>query len=443
MVSIDERSWRDQRGVALPMALLSLALLTTLMLAFATMSRTEPLIAGNQLRVSQARAQAESGVEHAIWALSAGNVLPGEALPAGTLANPLPSSPAAAPFNGAFFTAMGNTGGYTVQVTTPDPVNRPLQRDILAVGWTPTNAATNTHRRIALSVQVLPDLSLVAPCVLCVRGDVMVSGSSLVDSRTDMAPPPTGPGLGCGSGVPKFGAYTAGELAQDGSSTIKGQAGTNPEGNVANVDYAIGQPSTSFDAFAFNDNHLNTLKQLAKKNGTYFGPGYPNGTPASSPTYNGSTMINSGNKLKSGIVFVDTTTGHNIVTCNASSPPGCVSTPESQFGSLQISGNPFVDGDFTGMLVVNGRLSITGNMKINGVVYVMDDLVYNGTGAGEISGLVISQNVRNTTATSISDTDTTTVGNSRIKLNCDAARGAGRAPRSFALIPGSYRELPD
>ena len=68
MVSIDERSWRDQRGVALPMALLSLALLTTLMLAFATMSRTEPLIAGNQLRVSQARAQAESGVEHAIWA---------------------------------------------------------------------------------------------------------------------------------------------------------------------------------------------------------------------------------------------------------------------------------------------------------------------------------------------------------------------------------------
>src|SRR5262245_19946271 len=123
MVSIDERcSWRDQRGVALPMALLSLALLTTLMLAFAAMSQTEPVIAGNQLRVSQAHAQAESGVEHAIWALTAGNVLPGDPLPAGTLANPMPSSPAPTPFNGVFFTAMGSTGGYTVQVTTPDPV---------------------------------------------------------------------------------------------------------------------------------------------------------------------------------------------------------------------------------------------------------------------------------------------------------------------------------
>jgi hypothetical protein len=51
--------------------------------------------------------------------------------------------------------------------------------------------------------------------------------------------------------------------------------------------------------------------------------------------------------------------------------------------------------------------------------------------------------VRNSTATSISDTDSTTGGNSRIKLNCANARGAGQAPRTFALVPGTYRELPD
>jgi hypothetical protein len=431
-------SWRGQRGVALPMALLALALLTTLMLAFAAMSQTEPVIAGNQLRVSQARALAESGLEHAIWALTAGNVLPGDPLPAGALANPLPSSPAAAPFDGVVFTSAGVTGGYTVQVTAPDPVNRPLRRDVVAVGWTPTNAVTDArtkaHRRITATVQALPDLALNAPCVLCVRGDVAVSGSSLVDSRTDGD---------CGGGSPKFGAYTAGGLSQGGSSNIKGQAGTSPGGNVAGVDYVTGQPQGNFDAFAFNDEHLTTLKELAKKNGTYFGPGYPNGTAASSPTYTGSVTFNSGNKVASGIVFVDTTTGQNIVSCPSGSPASCVPTPESQFGSVNIHGNPFVDGTFTGMLVVNGRLSISGNMKIAGLVYALDDLTYNGTGTGEIAGLVISQNVRNSTATSISDTDTTTGGNSRIKLNCANARGAGRAPRTFALVPGTYRELAD
>ena len=100
MVSIDERSWRDQRGVALPMALLSLALLTTLMLALAAMSKTEPLIAGNQLRVSRAPPGGErSGARH-LGPVGRQRTA-GPSMPAGTLANPLPSSPADAPFDGS------------------------------------------------------------------------------------------------------------------------------------------------------------------------------------------------------------------------------------------------------------------------------------------------------------------------------------------------------
>ena len=60
----------DEQGVALPMALMSLALLSTLLLAFASLSLTEPLIAANHLRGTQARTLAESGVEYALWALS-------------------------------------------------------------------------------------------------------------------------------------------------------------------------------------------------------------------------------------------------------------------------------------------------------------------------------------------------------------------------------------
>ena len=427
---------RDQRGVALPMALITLVLLTTLMLAFSVLAQTEPVIASNQLRVSQARAMAESGVEHAVWALSAGNVLPGNPVPAGALAHPLPASPpVGTAFDGATYTALANTGGYTVQVTAPDPVAQPLLRRIVADGWTPTNNALDTrtkaHRRIQADYEALPDLALNAPCALCVKGDVQVAGSSLVDSRTDG---------NCG-GAQKYGAYAAGTLERTGSSNIKGQAGTNPDGNVEGMDFVDGNSptnpvnSSTFDGFKFNDKNLDTLKELAKKNGTYFGPGFSGATDtngqAVTGTYTGTVSFNSGNKVKNGIVFVDTLSGQNITD----------STSESSFANLSINGNPFISAEFSGMLVVNGRLAISGNMKIGGLVYVLDDLVYNGTGTGQIEGLVISQNVRNTSATAISDTDTTTGGNSRIKLNCSKARGAGQAPRTFTLVTGTYREV--
>jgi hypothetical protein len=416
------------------MAMMTLVLLTTLMLAFSVLSQSEPVIASNQLRVSQSRALAESGMEHAIWALSAGNVLPGEVVPDGALANPLPSSPAPAPFNLGVFTSIGSTGGYRVQVTAPNPLDpRDLRRDILSIGWTPTedvvaDGQTKAHRRIAVTVQALPDLALLAPCALCVRGDLQVTGNSLVDARADPSH--------CG-GPQKYGAYTGGSLEQTGSSSIKGQAGTDPNGNVEGVDYVQNQNEETFDGLTFNDQDLNTLKKLAKENGTYFGPGFSGLTSSSGTaetgTWTGSVAFSSFNKVKSGVVFIDTATGQNITP----------STPEAEFASATISGNPFMDPAFTGMIVVNGSMHISGNMRINGLVYAADDLTYFGTGTGEISGLVISQNVRNTSATAIADVDATTTGNSRIKFNCAHARGAGQAPRTFALVPGTYREMAD
>jgi len=60
----------SQRGVALPMALLTMLILSALIIAFSMMAASEPLLANNQLQVAQARAVAESGVERAVWALN-------------------------------------------------------------------------------------------------------------------------------------------------------------------------------------------------------------------------------------------------------------------------------------------------------------------------------------------------------------------------------------
>jgi len=55
----------DQRGVALPMAMLALLILSILVIGFSVLSATEPTVANNQLMVTQARALAEAIAQEA------------------------------------------------------------------------------------------------------------------------------------------------------------------------------------------------------------------------------------------------------------------------------------------------------------------------------------------------------------------------------------------
>lgn len=415
----------SEQGVALPMAMIMLVLLTSLMVAFAVLSQTEPVIAHNQLRVTQARAQAEAGFERALWALSQGVIAPGSNA---SLASPLPV-PTPAPYDGSVFIGNGVTGGYLVSVTSPDPAALPNQREIISTGWTPTNSNVDTrtkaHRRIRATVERLPPFAINTPCALCVRGDLAVGGNALVDATTDVS---------CGN---KKGAITAGTTSvTSGSAEIRGADG-NSIANQEGGDYLQNQTDPSlFEGITLNATNFKMLRELAKRNGTYFGPGYPNGTPAGSPAYTGSVTFNSGNRVKDGIVFVDTVSGTDIPT-----DPAAQNTAD--FASVSINGNPFVSGDFSGWLIVNGSLQISGNMRLNGLVYAVNDLTYNGTGTGEIRGLAISQNVRDTIATSVSSSDSTTTGNSRIKFNCNNLNPPPGAPVGFALVPGTYREVSD
>jgi Tfp pilus assembly protein PilX len=410
------RSVGNERGVALPMALITLVLLTTLMLAFAVLSQTEPVIAGNQLRVSQARAQAESGFEYAVWALTAGNVT---TPPSGTIANPMPSSPAAAPFNGTVFKSNGNTGGFLVTVIN-DPAGDPDVREITSTGWTPTNDNTDmhtkAHRTIRAQVNGIPNIAGRAPCALCVKGELNVGGSASING-TNNDP-------NCG-GNNKYGTFTEGQTSTNGSPSITGGAGG----------VAQNQGSTPFTGFLFRNPTIDALKELAKRNGTYFGPGFSGTTDgqgkAQAGTWTGSLSFNSANKVADGVVFIDTTDGLNV------DPSG---TNTSTLSSVDIHGNPFVAGNFTGYLIVNGSLQISGNMQINGLVYAVNDFSYNGTGTGAINGLAVSANIRDTSATSI-DSDST--GNSRVNFNCANVAQPPFVGHAFKLVPGTYREVSD
>src|SRR5262245_43923226 len=140
----------SERGVALPMAVLALMILSVLIVGFSVLSASEPTIANNHLQVAQARALAETGIEQAIWALN--NPADPKGLPA---SSPLPANwTVVAPYNGSQLVMVSNSGtnvgGFRVTVTA---AASKAELNISAVGWVPDETATRkAHQRVTVTV---------------------------------------------------------------------------------------------------------------------------------------------------------------------------------------------------------------------------------------------------------------------------------------------------
>jgi hypothetical protein len=398
---MNQRGLVNERGIALPAALIALLILSSLMVAFVFLAQTEPVIAANQARVAQARTFAESGLERGIWALNPVGGTPG----GGGLAVPGVGAVAAAPYDGTAFMQVNVAGGFTLKITGTTANEVAIE----SVGWTPspTSPEIKAHRKITATLQRLTNLPKDAPCALCVKGALDLSGTSIIDGRPAAGSP-------CGT---KVGTYTSGATTRTPDSDIYGADGNNTANQ--GTDIVENQPTANFDDFTFTNHDLDALKALAKANGTYF---------------RGNVTFNSSNKVKNGVVFVDTVSGNNI-------PTDVSQQNTSDFASVSINGNPFVDPTgFHGIMVVNGGLTINGSMTVHGLLYAVNDFNYTGTGTGSLNGLVISQNIRDTVASSV---DTTAGGNSNITFNCADAQGAGYFPQGWFLQAGTYKEVSD
>jgi hypothetical protein len=391
--------FRDRRGVALPMALLSLLILTTLILAFSVLSATEPTIASNQLLVAQARAAAEAGLERAAWALShpaAANV---------GIPDPLPA-PVPAPYDGSqlMSVAVGGAalGGFRVVVA---PGGGPTERNVTSTGFAPNDTAPGRGRqRITATLVKLrfPD----PPAALAVRGILDISGTVDIDSRQDTS---------CGN---KAGTWSTQTTDVQGAGDVWGADGNDLENQASDVIQNV--PENVFDQYILSDAELDALKVYAKAMGTY---------------YQGAVTFNSGNKMPNGLIFVDTYSGQNIT------PTGVTpATPDSDMADVEIHGNASLDPDgFKGWIVVNGSLLISGQFRADGLIYVQNDLTYSGIGDSQVTGAVITRNIRDTSYTSI---DGDLGGNAIVVYDCAKARtGAGFIPENWMIKTGTYREV--
>jgi hypothetical protein len=409
----------DERGVALPMAMLALLILSSLVIGFSVLSASEPVIANNQLLTAQARMVAEAGVERAIWALQNPDRDKGIQVPGAV----------PAPYDGSELvpvsTQSARVGGFRVTVTSGQPSCPSVaQRCITAVGWVPNDGAgrPRAQQKIAVTVSNPRLLFKDPPAALMVRGDLHAGGQALIDSRADTT---------CGR---KSGSLTTGTISLSGAADVYGALDENDIPNqVSSAGGAASPPepadvvtnvaATGFDEHMWTDADISLLRVYAKAQGTYL---------------QGTVTFDARNPIPNGLVFVDTASGKNI------SPEGVApATADSDLANVDVVGSAAADpsGTFHGWLFVNGGLSISGGFRMQGLVYAQNDIRYLGTGGGGIDGVMISRNIRGPSPTRV---ESGLRGRADLSYSCALARTGGNSiPSAWTMTPGTYRELCD
>jgi hypothetical protein len=395
------RVW-NERGMALPMTMIVLTLITTLALAFLALAATEPVIANNHMASAQARAMAESGIERALWALSSGAV-----------ADPMANAVADAPYNGqsANFIAVNNTGGFTVRIENGALAN---ERVIIAVGYVPTTTTagyvpsdTNYVARKEIRLTATRFKKLDPPCAICAGGeqplnattDIRIGGSAEVRASAE-----TGARF-CGDApLPQAAAISQGSVTTNGSPNLAAPPGG--EGMIQNGGSAL-------TGMIFSDAEMAMLRDMAKSTGTYL---------------KGEQSYSFSSPPPNGIVFIDTPSGN----------PFNQSSPSSDIVNVDIHGN--WSQTWSGWLIVAGSVQISGNVSMTGLLYAQNDVILRGTGNSGFTGAVISTNRMDTLSSRVADGED--IGNAPITYDCPAVRdGGGTISQKWFTKPGTFREV--
>jgi hypothetical protein len=391
---------KNEQGIAFPMAMIVMAILSALMAAFAVLATSEPQIAANHMGSTQARALAESGLERALWALTAGeNPTP----PGGALVSSGPPNytiAMVAPYDGSQEVSVG-AGSFKVNVADGA---QPNIKVVTAVGFVPNATNPIAVKKIVANVT---RIKWVDPqCGLCAGGEqpagdvtgVKVGGSASVNA-TQSAQGKVPAGQFCSGVTPASAVASTGTVTTNGSPNLYAPPG--------GVDKQAG--ATYPSGMLLSDTDMATLKAMAMAKGTY---------------YKGVPPWNGGVPPTNGLVFVDTTDG-NVLTN---------STDPANIPTLDIHGN----GSWSGWLIIAGSLDMSGNVTMSGLIYAQNDITLHGAGGGGYTGAIISTNRKDSSSTNVDATD---VGNAPISYNCPAVRnGGGTLSQNWFVMPGTYRE---
>jgi hypothetical protein len=274
------------------------------------------------------------------------------------------------------------------------------QREVAAIGLVPGDTGPLGRARQDITATLIRLRFPAPPAGLAVRGDLMIGAGVTVDASADGS---------CGD---RAGTWSSGVTTAGAGAQVQGRGGDAAIPNEP-TDMRQAQPVGGFDALAFSAAELQALKAVARVRGTY---------------YQGAVTFDASRRIPDGVVFVDTGSGQPITDA----------TPVADLAAATIGdGAAGPGGSFRGWLIVNGSLSVGGDVTIQGLAYAADRL--SQTGAARVVGAAMAGHVRSTAPSLI---DARPAGDAALVWSCEVGRsGGGRIPQRWMVKPGSYREV--
>ena len=351
--SMKLRLLRDQRGVALPLALMGLVVVTLLITATLLTSSTELAISSAHQDATRALYASEAGIEAYVARLDS-------SLTAGDAVLPAIPSPFQVPGGDATTITLTRLHRLGIVGTTPG-------RDVYCITSTPVG---NSSRKVGAMIQMSltpANLNLNIRGAGSFGGDVEVRGNASISGRQQNA-----------SLCADRTQVSAIETSRDGSFRVMGGS-ANIDGAVTRTNERINE----FQSRILSGRNIDTLALFAKiKFGARYGKPSFNGKPNSA--------VNAvGTPLNWGCPW--TMLQGTSQACN----PAVASMDTSYYPTIAIDaegGTVDLQGDHgQGLLVVvNGNLKISGNFRYKGIIIVKGSL--DVTGTADITGAVIGLN---------------------------------------------------
>ncbi len=387
---------RNERGVALPLALMAFVVLGALSAALLAVGSSEVQIASNHLHGTQAFFLAEAGLEHAYSVL--------RITPTLVTTNP-PNSLTTVPGIPAD-TPLGGFGRYTAQYRSAG-----VNTNTVLVVSTGTSATGGAQRvlRTSMSTSFTANNAILTSGPLTISGNPTVTGqcgSVHTNNNLTMSGNPSISGAATASGT-----YTV-----TGSPSVgPGSGGGQPQHTVPVINPTdflnaakaslpanqVFQMKANGQVLDGNNNLITTLSSGGRYNQWLYTAGGP-----AQWRITGATGVD-------GVYYLE---GNVKVEGNPGSPSTPWVTTLIATGDLIIEGNPTIQTSLTDTLFIAGLdIKISGNPSngFNGLIAAHEQLSLSDNPT--INGFLIAEDASSTSSTVTSNTIS---GNSTITYNC-------------------------
>jgi hypothetical protein len=341
---------RDERGVALVLALALLAVLSILAVAMVFLGRYETMFLIKERLSDSALYVADGGVEYALNELDKNS-----------------------DYRGPTTYGLGNAGDFTVTVSTD---GQPADRyQITSIGCVPTVASPQETRTVRLLVDLTEQMSPVFEHAIASQGNITLQGNAVINSDN-----PQGEGD----------IYSGGNILLQNDATVNGDASAVGTITTQGNSTITGEQNPGTPALTFPEVDTAGYIAEAQAGGTHNGNFVVAGDMNLGPLFIDGNLVIGGNHqvTLTGTVFV---TGS--VTLQGTPDTFSFTGSETLIanGDVTMQGN--AGSEIPLVISVHGDVDLHGNIATQGTVIYAPEGTVEIHGSPDVNGVVVGQTV--------------------------------------------------